>query len=97
VNGKRGILLVQEACTWIVSVLKLQQAVRPGEVNRTCQSFLSFVKTSSVIMCRVTVSVLRGSVNVGRSSLLCQTVGCKWITGKIETEDRENKRALQVI
>ena len=28
-------------------MLKLQQAVRPGEVNTACQSFLSFVKTSS--------------------------------------------------
>ena len=38
-----------------------------GAVNRTCQLFLSFVKPSSVRMCRVTVSVLRGSVILGRS------------------------------
>jgi len=75
-------------------VLKLQQEVRPAEVNRTCQSFLSFVKTSSVRMCRVTVNVLRGSVILGRSQLLGQTVGWRGITDRKVMEGRESKRAL---
>jgi len=75
-------------------VLKLQQAVRPAEVNRTCQSFLSFVKTSRVRMCRVTVSVLRGSLILGRSKLFSQTVGLKGITDRKLMEGRESKRDL---
>jgi hypothetical protein len=75
-------------------VLKLKQAVRPGEVNRTCQSFLSFVKTSSVSICRVTVSVLSGSVILGRSELLGETVGWKGITDRRVMEGRERERAL---
>jgi hypothetical protein len=41
-------------------------------------------------MCRVTVSVLRGSVILGRSQLLGQTVGLKWITDKKVMEGRES-------
>jgi len=78
-------------------MLKLQQAVRPAEVNRICQLLLSFVKTSIVRMCRVTVSVLRGSVILGRSQLLGQTVGWKGIIDKKVMEDRESKRALKII
>ena len=78
-------------------MLKLQQTVRPAAVNRTCQLLLSFVETSSVRMCSVTVSVLSGSVIVGRSQLLGQTVGWKEITDKKVMEGRESKRALQVI
>jgi hypothetical protein len=78
-------------------MLKLQQAVRPGEVNRTCQSFVSFVKTSSVRMYRVTFSVLIGSVILGRSQLLGYTFGWTGITDKKVKEDRESKRALQAI
>ena len=78
-------------------MLKLQQTVRPAEVNRTCQSFLSFVTTSSVRMCRVTVSVLSGSVIVGRSQLLGQTIGWKGIADRKVMEGRESKRALQAI
>jgi len=78
-------------------VLKLQQAVRPGEVNRTCHSFLSFVKTSIVRMCRVTFSVLSGSVIFYRSQLLCQTVGWKEVTDRNVMEGRESKTALPVI
>jgi hypothetical protein len=48
-------------------------------------------------MCRVTVSVVSGSVIVGRSQLLGQTVGWKGITDKKVMEGRESKRALQVI
>jgi hypothetical protein len=44
-------------------------------------------------MCRVTVSVLRGSVILGRSHF-CQTVGWKGITDKKVMEGRESKRAL---
>jgi len=80
-----------------VSVLNLQQAVRPAEVNRTCQSFLSFVKTSSVRMCRVTVSVRSGSVILWSSQFLGQTVGWKGISEKKVMEVTESKTALQVI
>jgi hypothetical protein len=90
----KDILLLQEARSWLVSVLKLQQAVRPGEVNRTCQSFLSFVKTCSVTICWVTASVLRGSVILERSQLLFQTFGWKAISDKKAMEGRERKRAL---
>ena len=48
-------------------------------------------------MCRVTVSVVSGSVIVGRSQLLGQTVGWKGITDKKVMEGRESKRALLVI
>jgi len=78
-------------------VLKLQQAARRGEVNTTCQSFLSFVKTAAVRMCRVTVSVLSGSVILGRSQLLGYTVRWKGITDKKVMEGRERKRTLQAI
>ena len=43
-------------------------------------------------MCWVTVSVLRGSVILGRTQLLGQTVGWKGITDK---EGREMKRAFK--
>jgi len=75
-------------------VLKLQQALRPAEVNRTCQSFLSFVKTSSVNICRVTVSVLRGSVILCRSQLLGQTVGWKGITDRKVMEGRRKQEGF---
>jgi hypothetical protein len=75
-------------------VLKLQQAVIPGEVNRICQSFLSFVKTSSVRMCRVMVSVLSESVILGRSQLLGESIGWKGITGRRVMEGRERERAF---
>jgi len=55
------------------------------------------VKTSSVRMCRVTVSVLRGNVILGRSQLLCQTVGWKGITVRKVMEGIERMRALRVI
>ena len=48
-------------------------------------------------MCRVTVSVLSGSVIVGRSQLSGQTVGWNGITDEKVMEDRESKRALQAI
>ena len=67
------------------------------EVNRKFRFFLSFVKTSSVRMCRVTVSVLRGSVISWLSQLLGQTVGWKVITDRKVMEGRERKRTLQVI
>jgi len=73
-------------------VLKPQQKVRSFEVNRKYQSFLLFVNTSSVRMCRVTVSVLSGSVIFGRWQLLVQTVGWRGITDK---EGRERKRAFK--
>jgi len=72
-------LLLQDAWSWLVSVMKLQQTVTPFEVNRTCLSFLAFVKTSSYRMCRVTVSVLMLILILGRSLLLGQTVGWKGI------------------
>ena len=78
-------------------MLKLQQAVRPGEVNRTCQSFLSFVKTSSVRMCRVTVSVRNGIVILWRSELIFEAVGWNGITDRRVMGGREIKRALQAI
>ena len=78
-------------------MLKLQQTVRPSEVNRRYQFFLSFVKISSVRMCRATVSVLSGCVIFGISHLLCQTTGWKGITDKKVMEGRESKRALQAI
>ena len=78
-------------------MLNLQQAVRPAEVNRTCQSFLSFVKTSSVRIGSVTVSVIRGSVILGRWQFVVQTVWWKVITDKNVMEGRESKRALQII
>ena len=53
--------------------------------------------TSSVRMCRVTVSVLSGSVIVGKSQLLGQTVGWKGIADRKVMEGRESKRALQAI
>jgi hypothetical protein len=48
-------------------------------------------------MCRVTVSVLSGSVIFARSQLLGYTVGWKGITDRKVMEGRESKRALQVI
>ena len=48
-------------------------------------------------MCRVTVSVLRGSVILGRSQLLGQNVGWRGITDRKVMEGRERKRALQVM
>ena len=47
-------------------------------------------------MCRVTVSILSGSVIVGRSQLLGQTVGWKGIIDKKVMEGRERKRSLLV-
>jgi hypothetical protein len=45
-------------------------------------------------MCRVTVSVLRGSLILGRSELLVETVGWKGITDRRVMESRESERAL---
>ena len=45
-------------------------------------------------MCRVTVSVLRGSLILGRSKLFSQTVGLKGITDRKLMEGRESKRDL---
>jgi hypothetical protein len=45
-------------------------------------------------MCRVTVSVLSGSIIFGRSQLLCETVGWKGITDRRVMEGRGRKRAL---
>jgi hypothetical protein len=47
-------------------------------------------------MSRVTVSVLRGSLSLGRLQL-GQAVGWKGITEKKVMEGRERKRALQVV
>jgi hypothetical protein len=63
----------------------------------TSQSFLSFVKTNGVGMCRVTVSVLSGGVILWRWELLGETVGWKGITDRKLMEGRESKRALQAI
>jgi hypothetical protein len=48
-------------------------------------------------MCRVTVSVLIGSVILWRWELLCETVRWKGITDRKLMEGRESKRALQAI
>jgi hypothetical protein len=45
----------------------------------------------------VTVSVLRGSLVLGRSQFFGQTVEWKGITDKKVMEGRESKRALQDI
>jgi hypothetical protein len=45
-------------------------------------------------MCRVTVSVLRGSQILGRSLLLGETVGWKGITDRWVMEGRGRERAL---
>jgi hypothetical protein len=44
--------------------------------------------------CRVTVSVLRGSVILGRSELLGETVGWQGITDRRVMEGRGRERAL---
>jgi hypothetical protein len=48
-------------------------------------------------MCRVTVSVLSGSVILWRWELLGETVGWKAITDRTVMEGRESKRALRAI
>jgi hypothetical protein len=48
-------------------------------------------------MCRVTVSVLSGSLILGSSQLLDYSVGWKGITDKKVMEGRVSKRALQAI
>jgi hypothetical protein len=48
-------------------------------------------------MYRVTVSILHGSVILGRWQLLAQTVWWNGITDKNVMEDRGSKRALQAI
>jgi len=48
-------------------------------------------------MCRVTISILSGSVILGRSQLLGYTVWWKGISDKKVMEGRESKRALQPI
>ena len=78
-------------------MLKLKQAVKPGEVNRIYELFLSFVKTSNVRMCRVTVSVLSGGLILRRSQVLVQTFWLKGVTDKWVMEGREIKRALQAM
>jgi hypothetical protein len=45
----------------------------------------------------VTVSVLSGSIILGRLQVLAWTVGWKGITDKKVMEGRESKRALQAI
>jgi len=55
------------------------------------------VKTSSVRIGSVTVSVIRGSVILGRWQFVVQTVWWKVITDKNVMEGRESKRALQII
>jgi len=70
-------------------------SVRPGEVNIRCHFFLSFVKTSSIRICRATVSVLCGCLILGISQLLCQTTGWKGITDMNEMKGGESKSALQ--
>jgi hypothetical protein len=48
-------------------------------------------------MCSVTLSILSGSVILGRSQLFGYTVWWKGITDKNVMEGRESKRALQAI
>jgi hypothetical protein len=48
-------------------------------------------------MCRVTFSVLSGSVILWRWQLLGETVGRKGITDRKVMEGRESKRALHAI
>jgi hypothetical protein len=66
----------------------------PIEVSVNCQSFLSFVKTNNVRMCRVTVSVPRGCMILVRSQLLGQTAGWRGITDRMVMEGRERKRGI---
>ena len=77
--------------------LKVLASVVRSKRFRTYQFFLSFVKTSSVKICRVMVSVRSGSIFLWRSQLLGQTAGWKGITDKKVMEARESKRALKVI
>jgi len=55
------------------------------------------VKTNSVRVFRVTVSVLNWSIILGKSLLLGQTVGWKGITDRKVMDGKESKRALQAI
>ena len=49
------------------------------------------MKASSVRMCMVTVSVMKGSVILWRSEFLCETVGWKGITERRVMEADEER------